>query len=552
MRRAALLAGALILAPCVAQAATEQPEALRTYVQARMAASAGATGEASRSYAAALAAAPGSGTLAANALTWAISSGDRALAVRAASRLAAAGDASPEVRLTLLGEALRTRDWRGANAQIDAIAADEVFAFMAPILRAWVAQGSGRGDPIAILGAAGAQGPVQLYVPEQRALLQLLRQRRGGAEAFTAYAAQSETRALRMRLAGAALLARRGNRGNRGDALALLAGAGEPLARARDVVQQRRPLRGEISTANAGVAEFLVRLALDLNAQEVRPLALSFARLATFLAPENSETWLIAAELLAAQGNHVAALAALGNVPADDPFAGNALDLRVRSLIEAGRGAEAVAAALQATQVPTARLSDWIRLGDTQVALERHREAGEAYSRALALAGEGTAETPLWALNLLLGGALEKAGDWSGGKAALQRAHVLAPREPLVLNYLGYAQLERRENIEAALALVAEAHRLAPDNGSIADSLGWGYYLTGDFPRAVELLERAARAEPADVTINEHLGDAYFRAGRRLEARYAWKAASVYAEGDDAVRLRAKIDAGLTPQLAAR
>jgi tetratricopeptide (TPR) repeat protein len=514
-----------------------------------MAASQGATDEASRRYSAALAAASGDRALAASALTYAVSAGDGALAVRAATSLAAAGDASPEVRLTLLGEALRTRNWRAANAQIDAIAGDEVFGFTAPILRAWVAQGSGRGDPLAILGAADAQGPAQGYLPEQRALLQLARQRRSGAEAFAAYAAESGARALRLRLAGAALLARRGERER---ALSLLAGPGEPLARAREAVAAGRPLRGEISTANAGIAEFLARLSLDLNAQEVRPVALSFARLATFLAPDNSEAWLIVAELLAADGRHDAALAALGSIPADDPFAGTAIDLRVRSLVEAGRTDEAIAAALEATRGASPRVSDWTRLGDTYVERERHREGAEAYARAIAMAGEGTAETPLWALHLLRGGALERSGDWAGGKAALERAHQLAPNEPLVLNYLGYAQLERRENIEAALALVAEAHRLAPDNGSIADSLGWGYYLTGDLPRAIELLERAARAEPADVTINEHLGDAYYRAGRRLEARYAWKAAAVYAEGDDAARLRAKIDTGLTPQLAAR
>ena len=128
----------------------------------------------------------------------------------------------------------------------------------------------------------------------------------------------------------------------------------------------------------------------------------------------------------------------------------------------------------------------------------------------------------------------------------------MAPQQPAVLNYLGYAQLERRENVAEALRLVAEAHRLAPENASITDSLGWAYYLTGDLPRAIELLETAARGEPADSTINEHLGDAYYRAGRRIEARFAWKAALVYAEGAEAERLRAKIDTGLTPQLAAR
>ena len=100
--------------------------------------------------------------------------------------------------------------------------------------------------------------------------------------------------------------------------------------------------------------------------------------------------------------------------------------------------------------------------------------------------------------------------------------------------------------------LVREAHRLAPDNAAITDSLGWALFLKGELVEALTLLEQAAEGEPADVEINEHLGDAYYTAGRRVEARFAWAAARVYAEGDDATRLAAKIDRGLTPQLAAR
>jgi len=66
------------------------------------------------------------------------------------------------------------------------------------------------------------------------------------------------------------------------------------------------------------------------------------------------------------------------------------------------------------------------------------------------------------------------------------------------------------------------------------------------------MLEQAAQGEPADVEINEHLGDAYFAAGRRIEARFAWKAAAVYAEGTAATRIAAKIETGLTRELAAR
>lgn len=522
---------------------------MRSYVQARAAATEGSLGDASREFAAALAAAPGNQILASSALAHAIGAGDRSLAVSAARVLATTGDATPEVRLTLLGEAVRTGQWRSAGDQIDAIGRDEVFGFMAPVLRAWVAQGARRGDPLAALAAAPADSPALGYIPEARALIELARRGDDAAASFAAFASESGARAQRLRIAGGALLARRGDRR---EALALLAGPGDALARARSAVQAGRALPGEIATPAAGIAEFLVRLALDLNAQDVRPLALSFARLASFLAPENSEIWLVVGELLALQERRPAALAALDNIRPDDPFIGTALDLRGRLLAASGQSEAAIAAIRAAAEAPGARVSDWTRLGDLYVELDRHREGAEAYSRAIALAGEGTPDEPVWALWLIRGGALERAGDWAGGKAALERAHALAPDQPLVLNYLGYAQLERRENIQEAMRLVAEAHRLAPDNASITDSLGWAYFLTGDIPRAVELLEQAARAEPADTTINEHLGDAYYRAGRRIEARFAWKAALVYARPDEAQRLRAKIETGLTPQLAAR
>jgi tetratricopeptide (TPR) repeat protein len=538
-----------VLPAAPAAARTDEPAAMRTYVQARAAATEGALAEASRSYAAALAAAPDNRILASSALGHAIAAGDRALAVAAARMLESTGEATPEVRLTLLVEAVRAGQWRAAEAQVERISADRAFAFMAPVLRAWVAQGSRRGDPIAILDAIPGDSPAQGYVPEARALLQLVRRGQDTAAEYAAFADESGPRAQRLRIAGAALLARRDGRR---EALALLAGPGEALGRARAAVEARQALPGAIATPAEGIAEFLVRLALDLNSQEVRPLALSFTRLAGFLAPDNSEIWLVAAELLRDLERPQAALAALASIPPSDPFIGSARDLRMNLLVANEQNDMAVREAQAATAASGARVTDWTRLGDLYVELDRYREAAEAYERAIALAGAGSSDNPLWALWLIRGGALERAGDWPAGKAALERAHALAPEQPLVLNYLGYAQLERRENIAEAMRLVSEAHRLAPENASITDSLGWGYYLTGDLPRAIELLERAAQGEPADTTINEHLGDAYYRAGRRIEARFAWKAALVYAEPREAERLRAKIEAGLTPQLAAR
>ncbi len=120
-----------------------------------------------------------------------------------------------------------------------------------------------------------------------------------------------------------------------------------------------------------------------------------------------------------------------------------------------------------------------------------------------------------------------------------------------MLNYLGYAQVERRQNVPAALELLKKASALKPDDPSITDSLGWAHFVTGDMETAVPVLERAAEGAPADVTINEHLGDALWAAGRRYEARYAWRAAAVFAEGEVAARLHAKAKTGMTPEYVA-
>ena len=120
-----------------------------------------------------------------------------------------------------------------------------------------------------------------------------------------------------------------------------------------------------------------------------------------------------------------------------------------------------------------------------------------------------------------------------------------------MLNYLGYAQVERRQNVPAALELLKKASALKPDDASITDSLGWAHFVTGNVEAAVPVLERAAEGAPADVTIYEHLGDALWAIGRRFEARYAWRAAAVFAEGDVAARLDAKTKLGMRPEDAA-
>ena len=76
--------------------------------------------------------------------------------------------------------------------------------------------------------------------------------------------------------------------------------------------------------------------------------------------------------------------------------------------------------------------------------------------------------------------------------------------------------------------MISQAVLAAPSDGYIIDSMGWILYRMGDYTEAVKYLERAARIRPYHMVINDHLGDAYWSVGRKLEAKYMWQRAVDY------------------------
>lgn len=537
-----MAAAAAALSPAAAGASrSEAGSPLAAYVRARTADVLGQADAAAADYAALAAERPEDTRLAARAYRQAMLAGDRKRALVAARSLDAHGALPPDARLLLVGEAAAAKDWKAARAQIALVKHEDVFAFLVPALSAWVTLGAHDGDPLATL-AAGGGGPLAgAYSGEQRALLALaLGQADDGIAAIHALGNPTNARGLRLRIATAARLAALHHADQ---AQAMLSGDDPAIVAARALLAQGRPIPGAIVTATDGIAELLVRVAADLNRERTGPLALSLARTATFLAPGNSETWLVTSSILIAGESDKQALAALDQIAADDPLVGAARDLRVQLLLRDGDKEEALKEAIAATAGPNATAADWSRAGDIYAALDRYRQAADCYARALDRA-DGAGGKAAWALWLQRGSALERAGDWAAAKPALQKAVALAPDEAVALNYLGYAQLDRHENVAAATKLVERASTLKPDDPAITDSLGWAYYLQGNLAKAVPTLERAAAAAPAESDINEHLGDAYWAVGRRYEARYAWRAALVAADDKDAPRIRAKIDVG--------
>jgi tetratricopeptide (TPR) repeat protein len=108
------------------------------------------------------------------------------------------------------------------------------------------------------------------------------------------------------------------------------------------------------------------------------------------------------------------------------------------------------------------------------------------------------------------------------------------------LNFLGYSMAERGENLETARDLIERALEQNSWEGAYLDSLGWTFYMMGEFESARQPLETAARQYPRDATILDHLGDVYIELGERELALAAWNKALESTDSNDG-RIRSKI-----------
>ena len=423
-------------------------------------------------------------------------------------------------------------------------------AFLGPLVRAW--DQVMRADPAALatIGQIPIDGPLGPFVPEQRALILAGLHRTAEAEPFARRAIGGaggrETR-VRLELAEAFRAA-----GDRARALAMLEGQGRGLALGRRRIAANQPLGRRIDTPATAFAEVLLGLSISLNRDDDQDLPIAMAQISRVAVPDNSEAAIVLGLLLDQAGRSSDALAAFASVPPSDFLAGQALDARTRTLLKLHRGDEALQIARTAAGMRDSDASDVTRLGDTLEALEHHGEAADAYLRAAVMmptSGAGSADA--WTAYLLAGSALEDAGRWPEARSAVEKGLALAPENPLLLNFLGYAKLTHGEDIDAAEAMIRKASALRPSDASITDSLGWALYKRGKLLEAIATLQKAAAGDPAQSEIGEHLGDALYAVGRRYEARFAWRAALVTADAKPAARLRAKIDQGLAPATAA-
>ncbi len=472
----------------------------------------------------------------------AIRAGDMESALRAVRAQELRNQATPEAPLLLYADAYRRKNWSMANVAASELEAHSNYAFMAPILRAWV--NVAQKKPSGLAKTNPQTDPYIAYFSlDQRVYLDLASGDIATAKSgLSGLSGLDDEFARDLAIRAAPIFAANGDRAF---AATLLQNSVERDYGIALVQTEKNAALAKIS-GEEGLAALHIRVARALLEQKNSEKALIFARVAQWLAPESDSTKLVLAQALKDQSLPTHAQKILDSITPESPYWPRAVADHVRSLLASKNSAEAINLAQSAASSRPNSANSALVLAQAYEETGDLKSAIAAYTNLVGEADTARATPQQRSLyRLFLATVQDKSGDWATARKVLEEAKGIDPKNPFILNYLGYGLLERREDVAQALDYIRAAHELAPQSTAIADSLGWAYFLSGDYDRAVPLLENAAKVSGNDMTINEHLGDAYWLSGRFVDARYAWSMAAQTAENTDSLRLAGKIDLGL-------
>ncbi|HKS30714.1 MAG TPA: tetratricopeptide repeat protein [Pyrinomonadaceae bacterium] len=264
-------------------------------------------------------------------------------------------------------------------------------------------------------------------------------------------------------------------------------------------------------------------------------------RMRRVLGKDDPTADLIYIDLLRGEGKRREALqaiqAARKSFPSDSQFLG----LEAQALTDMGRVDEAVTMLRSQIKGSELDFNTYLLISNLYTQAGKGREAIDAARKALEMAPPAQQQLVSAAL-LTLASAQERAGDPKGSEASIRRVLEKEPDNATALNNLGYFLVERNERLPEALEMIQRAVRAEPTNSSFLDSLGWAYFKMGKLEEAERNLREAAKRDPSSSTIQEHLGDVLQKQGKVAEARVAWqKALGLSTDADETARIKAKL-----------
>lgn len=516
--------------PPQATPAMSQAQSFGDYLAARLAASDHDLADAAKLYNESLAGDPGNADILGHAFLYSAASGDVATAAKLARELAKSDPNDRAAKLALAVAALKKGDYAAARADTALPAKTDSNGLTFVLLDAWAAAGAGdfKGAD-SDLSQVVAQGGTQTLADYHRALIDSFEG--NSAAAQTAFLSAESTGGESPRIAEAyGRFLERQNREAEAkryyekieadSALAPLAAQG--LARIA-AGHKPQPL---VASPAAGAAEALFGIAASLTDENSADVAVLYLRLSLYLAPDLDLAKIVLADRFEALGKYDDAIAVYDMLGPESPYRTAARVQVALDETRLGHNDKAVAELQALVKADPKDLTTWTALGDAYRDQSKFADAADAYDRAVALAGAGTATA--WPLYYARAIAEERSNHWDAAEVDLKHALALSPDQPQVLNYLGYSWVDKGQHLPDALAMLEKARSLSPYDGYIVDSVGWAYYRLGRYKDAVRTLENAIQLVPGDPTVNEHLGDAYWKVGRRLDARFQWNHALAF------------------------
>ncbi|HET7083272.1 MAG TPA: tetratricopeptide repeat protein [Rhizomicrobium sp.] len=551
---------ALFLAGCAQQASTPavspadpQSVAFSTYLSARFAAGEHDLPQAARYYGRALANDPNNVSLLSLSFFYAITSGDFDAAGKYAQATIAASPDERSARLALAVIDFKRRDYAEVRKQLSLSAKGPFTILTLSLLDAWAAaaqhdEAGMQKDLVTLNAQNGAENIAAFHA----ALLQDYLGNVAGADAAYKKALGSGAPTPRVLEAYGRFLERNG-RGedaanlyhahiNEGG-LASITGTG--LMR----IGKREKPESLVRNPAEGAAETLFGIAASLTDAQSADVSILYLRMALYLRPDLALAQVLLADRFETLRKFDSAILVYRAIDPSSPYYRMAQVQAALDEQRLGQTDQAVAGLKKLVASDPNDSESWVALGDTYRSANKFAESVDAYDHAeKAIPHPARRDWPMFYARAM---AKEKLKQLDSSEADIQTALKLSPDQPELLNYLGYSWVDRGRNIPRALTMLEKARSLRPYDGYIVDSVGWAYFQLGRYEDAAKTLEAAVLLVPGDPTINDHLGDALWRAGRRIDARFQWNHALTFSDNDtDRAAIEKKLKTGLSEKPA--
>lgn len=477
------------------------------------------------------------------AMILAMGSGETARAIATARKIVATDSKDALALMFVTLDDFARQDYKGAVSNLSAMPDGSMAEFIRPILTSWAKAGQGQLD----IGPLRGDSPLQAY--HTLLIGDFLDKTDDDVEAQAdKIIAQSAVDAYELEKI-ADILARHG-KNKKALSFYQIILKEQPnntsVAAKEKILKSGKPLDipPAILTANDGAAEAMFDMGRILFREMSNDSAMVFTRMALHLNPRLIEARLLLAHVLGRADRHNEAIDVYLSIAPDSPYYRDARHAAA-DLLERSKKSDKAITTLETLYQQTGDVEAVIMIGDLQRRSEKFVDAIESYNRAEKILG-GKIDDAHWHIHYARGMSYERAGQDDKSEIDLLAALKFRPDHPYLLNYLGYSWADQGKNLKKAREMIEKAVALRPDDGYIADSLGWVLYRMGDYKAALPHLEKAAELLPYDPTINDHLGDAYWQTGRALEARFQWSRALHHADNNTEVAaIQSKIDNGM-------